>query len=342
MADYWARGGWRVTLASWSSSDVKDFYDLNPAVVREHLNIWSSRKRYRAPVAIVLSVWALTRLICGLKPDVVLSFSEASNVLAVAASRLTRTRCIVSNRSNPAAMLSFKRHWRTPVAMAYRNAGAVVVQTKAAAEWMKQNFHLRCQIIPNALRELPPPSGLRKKTIVSVGRLDEEKGHDDLIRAFGRIHQTYRDWRLVFVGDGSLKSELEALCNVLNIRGSVDFAGVSSNVEAWMESAGIFVLPSRFEGFPNVLIEAMAMGAPVISTDCPNGPSEIITDSVDGCLVPVGDVDQLASAIAGLIGSPERREELGSRGLEARARYHQDSIMSLWEEILLARGGVCA
>jgi glycosyltransferase involved in cell wall biosynthesis len=207
---------------------------------------------------------------------------------------------------------------------------------------MRKKFGLRCHVIPNALRELPPPAGLRQKTVVSVGRLEKLKGHDVLIRAFGKIRGTYRDWRLVIVGDGPMKQELEAICAELGVCKFVHFAGVSSNVEAWMQSAGIFVLASQFEGFPNVLIEAMAMGAPVISTDCRNGPSEIITDSVDGCLVPVGDVNQLASAIAGLIESPAHREELGSRGLEARARYHQDTIMSQWEEIVLACHGARA
>ena len=102
MANYWARKGWKVALASWSSSDVPDFYVLGPEVIRDHLDIWSfSRKRTVAPVAAALSVWRLSRLIRRRNPDVVLSFSEASNVLAVAACKLTRTRCIVSNRQSP-------------------------------------------------------------------------------------------------------------------------------------------------------------------------------------------------------------------------------------------------
>jgi glycosyltransferase involved in cell wall biosynthesis len=167
--------------------------------------------------------------------------------------------------------------------------------------------------------------------------LDEHKGHDTLIRAFDHIRKAHRDWRLVIVGDGSMRPSLEALCSALNIREFVDFPGVSSSVEAWMESAGIFVLPSRFEGFPNVLIEAMAMGAPVISADCPHGPSEIIADNQDGRLVPVGDVEQLAASIADLIKSPARREELGAQAQRVRTRYHQDTIMALWESIVLAR-----
>ena len=338
MANYWARKGWKVALASWSSSDVPDFYVLGPEVIRDHLDIWSfSRKRTVAPVAAALSVWRLSRLIRRRNPDVVLSFSEASNVLAVTACKLTRTRCIVSNRQSPGFVMSAKRRWRLPVAIAYRNADSVVAQTKAAAEWMNEKFGLRCDVIPNALRELAPPVAPRKKTIVCVGRLDEHKGHDTLIRAFDIIRKTHREWRLVIVGDGSMRKSLEALCIELNIRGFVDFPGVSSIVEAWMESAGIFVLPSRFEGFPNVLIEAMAMGAAVISADCPHGPSEIIADNQDGRLVPVGDVEQLAASIADLIESPAQREELGAQAQRVRTRYHQDTIMALWEGIVLAR-----
>jgi GalNAc-alpha-(1->4)-GalNAc-alpha-(1->3)-diNAcBac-PP-undecaprenol alpha-1,4-N-acetyl-D-galactosaminyltransferase len=343
IANYWARKGWKVALASWSASDVPDFYDLEPGVVRKHLDIWSfSKKRYVAPVAAALSVWRLSSLIRRRNPDVVLSFSEASNVLAVAACKLTRTRCIVSNRQSPEFVMSAKRRWRIPVAVSYRNAASVVVQTRAAAEWMQKEFGVRCHVIPNALRELAPPAAFRKKTIVCVGRLDEHKGQDILIRAFGEIRKTHRDWRLVIVGDGTIRERLEALCKDLDIREFVDFPGVSSRVEAWLESASIFVLPSRFEGFPNVLIEAMAMGAAVISTDCPHGPSEIITDNKDGRLVPVGDAEQLAASIADLIESPARREELGAQAQRVRTRYHQDTIMALWEDIVLARRIGCA
>jgi glycosyltransferase involved in cell wall biosynthesis len=109
-----------------------------------------------------------------------------------------------------------------------------------------------------------------------------------------------------------------------------------------MESAGIFVLPSRFEGFPNVLIEAMAMGAAVISADCPHGPSEIIADNQDGRLVPVDDVEQLAAAIADLIESPALRKELGARAQRVRTRYYQDTIMALWESVVLGSWSKCA
>ncbi len=338
MANYWARKGWAVTLASWSSSEVPDFYELDPGVTREHLDIWSfARRRERPLVAAMRSIWRLARLIRRIHPDVVLSFSEASNVLAVAACKATRTRCVVANRQNPDFVMSAKRHWRIPVAIAYANAASVVVQTKAAAQWMKEKFGLRCEVIPNALRDLLTPSGLRQKTVVCVGRLDEHKGHDILIRAFEKLRDAHRDWRLVIVGDGSMKQSLEALCNELNIREHVEFAGASSNVESWMESAGIFVLPSWHEGFPNVLIEAMAMGAPVISADCPYGPSEIITDNRDGRLVPVGDIEQLAVAMADLIASPAQRQELGLRALDVRSRYRQDAVMALWQDVVLAR-----
>jgi glycosyltransferase involved in cell wall biosynthesis len=336
MANYWGGKGWNVTLASWSSRDVPDFYEVDPSVTREHLSIWSSAgRRYRPPVAAGLSILRLCRLIRRRTPDVVLSFSEASNVLAVAACKLTRARCIVANRQCPEFVMSAKRHWRIPVAIAYRNAGSVVVQTKAAAEWMKKKFGVRCHVIPNALRDLAPTTVPRKKTILCIGRLDQHKGHDILIRAFRKVRDSHEDWRLVIVGNGSMRQSLEALCCELAVRAFVDFAGVSSNVEAWMESAGIFVLPSRFEGFPNVLIEAMAMGAPVISADCPHGPSEIITDNEDGRLVPAGDVEQLASAIVDLIESPARRDELGRRAQLVRSRYHLDAVMALWEDLVL-------
>jgi glycosyltransferase involved in cell wall biosynthesis len=342
MANYWAAKSWKVTLASWSSCDVPDFYKLDPGIIREYLDIWSfTRKRRHAVFAAGRSILRLSRLIRRAKPDAVLSFSEASNVLTVVACALTRTHCVVSNRQSPEFVISMKRRWQIPVAIAYRNAGSVVVQTKAAAGWMKGHFGLCCQVIPNALREVAAPTAPRRKIILSVGRLDEHKGHDILIRAFAKIRET-RDWRLVIIGDGAMQQKLEALCCALNVREFVDFPGRSRDVERWMESAGIFVLPSRFEGFPNVLIEAMAMGAPVISTDCPHGPSEIITDKLDGRLVAVGDVEQLATAIAELIDSPSRREKLGLQAQSVRMRYRQEPIMALWEKLMFKASGESA
>ncbi len=133
MANYWARNGWSVTLASWSSHEVPDFYELDARVIREHFDIWSlTRKRSSVVVSAARSIWRLARLISRSRSDVVLSFSEASNVLTVAACKLTGTRCVVSNRQSPEFVLSAKRRWRMPVAVAYRNAGDVVVQTKGA------------------------------------------------------------------------------------------------------------------------------------------------------------------------------------------------------------------
>ena len=124
------------------------------------------------------------------------------------------------------------------------------------------------------------------------------------------------------------------------------FLGVRRDVEAWMRRAGLVVQPSRFEGFPNVVLEAMGSGAAVISADCPAGPAELIENAHNGCLVPVDDYLELANTMADLMSQPEKRARLGREALRVQERFGQARVMALWESALLGvapltAGGSC-
>ncbi len=133
-------------------------------------------------------------------------------------------------------------------------------------------------------------------TAITVGRHVEQKDHETLLRAFAIVRKQMMA-KLILVGQGPRRNELDVLCRNLCIEDCVLFAGWQQNPFAWMSRADLFVLSSRFEGFGNVLVEAMACGLPVISTDCPSGPREIVCDGRAGLLVPVGDANALASAM---------------------------------------------
>lgn len=148
--------------------------------------------------------------------------------------------------------------------------------------------------------------------VLSVGRLVPSKDHATLVRAFARVVAT-RPVRLVVLGEGSERTRLTALAASLGIGQAVEFVGFRSNPFAYMSKAGVFVLSSRYEGSPNVLIQAMACGTPVISTDCPGGPREILEDGKWGALVPVGDVDSLNAAIEHALDKPGDRQALKAR-----------------------------
>ncbi len=152
----------------------------------------------------------------------------------------------------------------------------------------------------------------RRQTAITVGRLAEEKDHATLLRAFARLRQSV-DARLIIVGDGPLRRNLDELARSLDIGGVVDFVGWQRNPFSWMAAADVFVLSSRFEGFGNVLVEAMACGLPVVSTDCATGPGEILRGGDFGLLPPVGDVDALAAALARVLGDASLRAELAEK-----------------------------
>ena len=173
-----------------------------------------------------------------------------------------------------------------------------------------------------------------KPLAVSIARLIHAKGFDLVLRAFARVSSKHPQWTLAIVGEGPLRTRLEDLCDELKIRQRVFFTGQVKNPDEILSRADLFVMSSRFEGFPNALCEAMAHGVPVISTDCPSGPRAIIRDNVDGVLIPNGDVEALAAAMDRLMGDGVERKRLGLGATYVTERFGLDKVMAMWETAL--------
>jgi glycosyltransferase involved in cell wall biosynthesis len=157
-----------------------------------------------------------------------------------------------------------------------------------------------------------------------------------LLRAFARIASDFRDWGVMFIGDGDERSRLMRLCRDLEVEERVTFAGQRQDVEFWMARAGIVVQPSRFEGFPNVVLASMGMGAAVISSDCASGPADLIEDGVNGRLVPVNDVEALSRVMGELMSPPALRMRLGREATNVRQRFNEEIVMAQWQACLFA------
>ena len=172
--------------------------------------------------------------------------------------------------------------------------------------------------------------------ILAAGRLVPEKDFDTLLRAFGLV-RARQPARLLVLGEGPLRPTLERTARELGIEEDVQLPGFDENPFRFMSRCEVFVLSSAFEGLPGVLIQAMACGAAVVATDCPTGPSEIVSPGDDGILVPVGDPQAMAASIVDLLEDPERRRRLGDRAREAAARFSTAAALASYTAAILDR-----
>ncbi|MDP9198861.1 MAG: glycosyltransferase family 4 protein [Pseudomonadota bacterium] len=331
MANYWSARGLRVTLATWTGPTTTDFYDTDSRISRVYLND-ESPGRIRVNLR---RVFKLRRHLLESRPDAVLSFLTRSNVPTILAAFGLGLRVIVSERTQPAREIGLPYEWRILRRMVYRFSAGIVCQTRASAEWIRINWRTKPRVIPNALRSLPRAAADREKLVLGVGALKSEKGFDLLLEAYARISQDFPGWRVVILGEGPERAALLRLRDELGLRDHVEFHGRVRDVQNWMARAGLVVQPSRFEGFPNAVLESMGMGAVVVSADCPAGPAEMIDDGVNGRLVPVEDVRALSRAMAELMAQPELRLRLGREAMKVRERFGQELIMAQWEALLL-------
>lgn len=336
MANFWDNKGWRITLATWAGPSSEDFYPLNSRVKRVWLDVDTRGSSLVSRLqSYARRIRKLRRLLASTQPDAVLSFIDTSNVMTLLACVGLRLRVVVSERSNGAAKARIPWAWRALRYATYWRAAAVVAQTPEAASLIEERFGVRAIAIPNPLRSLPELDSPRESMILTVGRLSHEKGFDLLIRAFSVVKRKFPDWRLVIIGDGPEHSALLRLCEQLGIADCVEFHLPVKDIESWMSRAGLVVQPSRFEGFPNVVLEAMGMGVAVISADCRSGPAEIIEDGINGRLVPVEDVAALSRVMSELLRQPEVRLRLGTEAIKVRQVFRQDLIMRQWESCVV-------
>ena len=186
-------------------------------------------------------------------------------------------------------------------------------------------------VIPNFISiSFSSMSPLSEKRVIAIGRLTYQKNFSSLVRAFADVAKRFPEWKLDIFGDGDEWSLLSNLINKLSLEENVRLCGVTDHIEEKMLSSSILALSSRFEGFPLVLIEAMSCGLPCVSYSCPCGPKDIISDGVDGFIVPMENEVMLAEWIGYLIENVERRKEIGAAAYRKAQNYSIDRIISMW------------
>jgi GalNAc-alpha-(1->4)-GalNAc-alpha-(1->3)-diNAcBac-PP-undecaprenol alpha-1,4-N-acetyl-D-galactosaminyltransferase len=341
MANYWHSMGHAVTLITHDAEE-NDFYPLSPGINRIGLNLTGPTRGFLYTIKQrIQKITTPRRIIRRLKPDVVISFTYMTNCEAIIALFRTGIPLIISERNNPIAQ-KISPIWKILRLLLYPMAAAVVMQTKEAAHWSQQYLdHKKLHVIPNFV-ELPITSPQKndlklpgtKHFITAAGRLTRQKGFDLLIEAFSIAVRNTAEWSLVILGEGEDRRFLEGLADRFSVCDRVIMPGRIRNPEQVMKKSDMFILSSRYEGFPNVLLEAMASGLPVISTNCPFGPADIVRHGIDGILVPNRDTAALAHAIRSLMENEGERKRLASRSPEVLSRFGKESIMHQWDTLI--------
>ncbi|HSV87900.1 MAG TPA: glycosyltransferase [Bacteroidales bacterium] len=263
-----------------------------------------------------------------LKPDVVLVFGYFYSAVTRLALAGLKIPVFASDRASPLFKWPIHVHLFNHMVFTLFPPAGLIAQTGQAAEKQRAYFKKRTRInvIPNALRQVQlHPDLTRQKTVLAVGRLtDHLKGFDRLIEAFAKIGN--QDWLLVFAGGDTDGGHLKKQARELGIYDRVRFLGKVKDLDRVLAGAGIFVIPSRSEGYPNALCEAMAAGLPCIAFDFVAGPRDIITHNHDGLIVENGNTNALAATIDYLIENPAERERLGKNAMEISERLNLDKI----------------
>ncbi|MEV4164888.1 glycosyltransferase [Nonomuraea dietziae] len=272
---------------------------------------------------------AVARWLRGLSEGVLVTTRPALNLLA-ARHASGRVAMVAQEHMNFA---SHRQAVQRAIRRAYGRFDAVTVLTETdRADYERILPGSRIVRVPNAVHPMERAlADHTSATAVAAGRLVPQKGFDLLIPAFQRATQAHQDWRLRIFGTGVKRAELAAMAEAAAPR--VELMGRSDAFHEELAASALYVLSSRFEGLPMVMIEAMAHGLPVVAFDCPTGPGEVITHDVDGVLVPPQDVGALTRAITELIEDEPRRRRLGAQAVRTVEAYSTQAVAPKWLEL---------
>ena len=298
-------------------------------------------------------IWRLRGIIKTLEPEIVVSFLFYANIITVLAKILSffrQFKVIICEHSYTPIYLPKSRFAvikKFLLKFTYSKADLIIVVSDSIKKALVTIFHIPESKIkriynPFYLEEIERLAKKdikldifyeKNKILISIGRLIYSKRFDRLLRVFTEIKKKMRNVYLIILGKGKLEKELQSLAEELNIDKFVYFVGFQKNPYVWLSKADVFVLTSDYEGLPNVIIEAMACGVPVVSTDCPSGPNEIITNGKNGILVPPGDEKALAEAIMKVLQDDNLRSKLIEEGRKRAQDFDIHKILPQYEKL---------
>ena len=277
-----------------------------------------------------------TRKICKeFKPDIAVSFLREPNFRLLLGSIGLNFKKVVSVRCDPPREYTTKL-WQFLAKNLYKTVDGIVFQTPDARDWFGKTVRKKSEIIFNQVDErfFNAKFSGERKNIVTAGRVDPIKNHAMLIDAFSKIADK-TDQNLIIYGEGRLRQPLEEQIERLGLTDRVFMPGNTDNIVGDVGSARLFVLSSDYEGLPNALLEALAMGVPSISTDCPcGGPRMVMADGENGLLVPIGDADIMAEKMLWALEHPAEMEAMGNCAADRAQMFQPDRVYKMWCDYL--------
>lgn len=335
LASYFDSAGYRVVLVTTRIAETE--YDVPDNVVRR-ISEPSEDQLGKGRISDFMTRFHTLRSIWREeKPDVILSFIGKNNMMAILTSFGMKIPVAVSVRGEPSEEY-YSRGLRFLARNLFRFADCVILQTKQCLSFFPKGVRKKAVILKNPIN----PSffreryeGERDKTIVAVGRIDENKNHEMLIRAFAKIADEFPEYQLIIYGEGDKRKAMQELVLQMGLKDRIFLPGSIEHVAETIYKTRVFVLSSNTEGMPNTLIEAMLMGLTVIATDCPcGGPAELIRNGVNGLLTPVGDVEKMRENLQFLLNNLHEADKMGISAMKTGDIYRPEKVYGEWQKCL--------
>ena len=335
LAEYFQNEGYRVTMVTQYRYPDEEEYALTPKIKRVISDLTAEELSNSRVVNFCRRVCKLHRIWKIEQPDMVLACIGKNNFMAIVTTMFTKTRAVVSVVGEAREEYP-NRLMRGIANLLFPHAAGIVLQTERSRYFFNKKVQRQAIILPNSLNPAfmkPRYEGERDKRIVAVGRLDANKNHEMMIRAFAALQDKYSEYTLTIYGEGELRQHLENLAKELGLSERVLLPGIIPDVAVQIERAALFLLTSYSEGVSNALIEALASGLPVISTDVPSGGTvELITDGMNGLIIPVGDQEALLEAMDKLLGDRVYADRLGREAAKIQQHLAPERVNRLWRE----------
>lgn len=335
LANHYARKGTHdVHLITFQPEGTPSFYPLEPSITLHQPGLNQTGSGGLSKVKRILKrLYAMRKILKTLRPHKIISFVDEMNIATLLAGLGLKIPVVISERTDP-RVYSIGILGNIARRLIYPTAFHLVLQ----GNYVRSCFPYMSKKTSVISNPVPFPKGSAfdiesSFILMLVGRLDRYKGHYELIRAFSMLEKKFPKWSLEIYGEGPERENLEALIARYNLQDKAFLKGLASPIQSKLEKASLFAFPTHYEGFSNALAEAMAVGLPVVASNC-DGNLELVEHGKNALVFPVGDVDKLAEHLSLLMSDPKKRVQLGNAARNSIKRFAPEKIYEMWDGVI--------